>query len=426
MSTQWMKHALIGSVLTVLMALPATAQWSPPAPVARRPVKSAPLSIGDTRYSILKIGLSHPTENYAVEGWPGQGTQSNPYRIMLPPTLPNAPDPNSTLGGSEEGPELLRHGQAFKAHVQLTLPPGNSNLFGVWITILQKPSGAKNSVFRNHTTDLSRNDIRKHPNGNVRTPFGWVEMDGLAEGLYKLELKGRYSDGSFGMPKILWFSVTNPTIHVRQLYHIVHELFPGGGANRQLVDPSTARKLDGNGTMRRPFLLTKEQADQDGILVTGGTVTDPTNMAIEVSVVKESSMDRFFLMNEDHHAFGDSHASGPHMYPAFRLMCDNIPNQGNFRPRTRVTGNYPQCTGIPSFGVVYGESKLQESLRVGQGPASLPTGLHELHVRFYRCNEDAGVQTGQTLYLRIAEDDGKTKTKVEPPRTRPRGGLRPR
>ena len=73
MTTHWINQTLMASVLTVLMTLPATAQRRrTTAPLPGRPVKSAHLSIGDSRYSILKIGLAHPTDAMAVQGWPGR------------------------------------------------------------------------------------------------------------------------------------------------------------------------------------------------------------------------------------------------------------------------------------------------------------------------------------------------------------------
>jgi hypothetical protein len=374
MTTHWINQTLMASALTVLMTLPATAQRRrTTAPLPGRPVKSAHLSIEDTRYSIIKVG--HGSRPGPVQGWPGQGTMNSPYRIVLPDV--STKDDNGIF--------WLRKDKTIKAQIQLTLPNEPSDLYGIWMTVRQKPMGASNDVFRNFTSDMSANSVRTHPNGSIRSPLGWVEMDGLVEGLYKLELKGRYRDGSFGLPKNIWILVTNPIIQVRQLYHATNK-----------YDITTAQKLAGRGTARRPFQMTTTQASQKGWLITGGTITDLSNLAIEACVEKETSLDQNFL-NPQH----------------FFFDIDNMPTNGNFRHTTRVSHQTSRYA-ISHCGVVDGAA------------TSLPRGLHKLHVRYYRFREDTGVQTGQTLYLQIAADDGKTNTKTKPSRPGPRPGLRPR
>ena len=193
---------------------------------------------GNTRYSILKIGLAHPTEAAAVQGWPGKGTKRVPYRIVLP----------------HVSPKLKRKNNTFRAEIQVKLQSNVSDFYGIWTTVLERPKGAPSTVFRKQGV-LNRTSVNSHPNGNVRTPLGFVEMDGLVEGLYKLELKSRYKDKSFGPPKEIWIRVTNPTIQVTQLYH---------GTDK--YDGSKGKKLAGTGTVRNPFLLTSAQASQDGWL----------------------------------------------------------------------------------------------------------------------------------------------------------------
>tara|TARA_B100001123_G_C15217443_1_gene989837 strand:- start:415 stop:1506 length:1092 start_codon:yes stop_codon:yes gene_type:complete len=359
-----MKHALIVSVLTVLMILPATAQRRrTAAPVLGRSAKPVAVTLQDNEWSIIKIGLGLP--DATVQGWPGQGTMSSPFHIVF--------ESSTASGGTG------RRSPAFQAKIQLSLRSDPSDLYGIWITLLEKPNGATNTAFQ-----------RIPGNGNLMTktfyglnlaPFGLVRMDELVEGLYKLELKGRYKDGSFGDPKNIWIRVTYPTIQVRLLYHLTDR----GNA-------STAVKLAGRGTAIKPFRLTGAQASQDGWLVTGGTVTDPGNIATEVCVVKENSQNQNFLKNVD-----------------INFQQDHIPTpSGNFRHSTRE--HY-----MPDSGRVFGAS------------TPLPKGLHKLHVRFYRFKGDTGVQTGQTLYLKIEDEASKPKKDEAPKSKKPvRSKQRPR
>ena len=367
MSTQWMKHALIVSVLTVLMILPALAQQRrTAAPLPGRPAQRVAVTMGDTRYSILKIGVG--IDGNAVQGWPGQGTINSPYTMVFPPVIHG------------DG----RRKNSFRAEIQLNLLQNPSDLYGIWITLLEKPNGAANTALRKHG-DLTKNSVNNF-NGVVRTPLGFVEMDGLVEGLYKLELKGRYLDGSFGAKKHIWIRVTYPTIHVGQLYHSTDKF-----------NPSYAQKLAGRGNQRDPFRLTGAQASQDGWLMTGGTVTDAGNIATEVCVVKENSQNMNFLKNE-----------------RFYFNLDHVPTpSGNFRHTTRQDPNHPRS--IAYCGRVFGAS------------TAIEKGLHKLHVRYYRFREDTGVQTGQTLYLKIEDEASKPKKDEAPKSKKPvRSKQRPR
>jgi hypothetical protein len=356
MSTRWMKHALIVSVLTVLMTLPAVAQQRrTAAPVLGRSAKPVAVTIRDNKYSIIKIGLG--IDGGAVQGWPGQGTMNSPYHMVFP----------SWEAENRNG----RYNYYFQPQIQLSLLKEPTDLLGIWITLLEKPSGATNTAFRPDNPSPQDRPLQRFASGNVRTQLGTVRMNELVEGLYKLELKGRYLDGSFGAPKNIWIRVTYPTIHVGQLYHSTNKF-----------RPSEALKLAGRGTQRNPFRLTGAQASQDGWLITGGTVTDAGNMATEVCVVKENSQDPYFLKNQ-----------------IFRFHKDYVPTpSGIFRHSTRQEPN--NGGSIAHCGSVKGAS------------TTLPKGLHKLQVRFYRFKEDTGVKTGQTLYLQIEDEAPKSKKPV--------------
>jgi len=352
-----MKHALIASVLTVLMTLPAVAQQRrTAAPLPGRAAKPVAVTLQDNEWSIIKIGLG--LDDATVQGWPGQGTMNSPYHMVFPSWEAD--------GGNG------RYNYYFQPQIQLSLLKEPTDLLGIWITLLEKPSGATNTTFRPRDPEpMYDKVVQRHSTGIVKTGLGIVRMNELVEGLYKLELKGRYLDGSFGAPKNIWIRVTYPTIHVGQLYHSTRD-------NR----PSEALKLAGRGNQRDPFRLTGAQASQDGWLITGGTVTDAGNMATEVCVVKENSQDSKFLKNE-----------------ILRFHKDYVPTpSGNFRHSTRQE---PHDQGsIAHCGRVFGAS------------TTLPKGLHKLHVRYYRFREDTGVQTGQTLYLQIEDEAPKSKKPV--------------